>query len=82
MVELKLDEKNLVKYILPYTWKNEKLTYKNIICVCEIKENDPNDTPAFDTTLCDDDTQKAEYNVGRKSGKRYLVRHIKRDKLT
>ena len=59
MVELKLDETNLVKYILQYTWKNEKITYKNVICVFEIEENDPNDTPACDTTLCDDDTQQA-----------------------
>ena len=52
-VESKLDEKNCVEYTLPYTRNDEKLTYKNLIFVCVIEENDPNDI-----TLCDDDTQK------------------------
>ena len=71
-VEPKLDEENCVKYTWPYTRNDEKLTYKNIICVCEIEENDSNDT-----TSCDDDTQKAKYKVGRKYGKKYLSIHMK-----
>ena len=47
-------KKNCVEYTLPYTRNDERLTFKNMICVCEIEENDSNDT-----TSCDDDTQKA-----------------------
>ena len=42
--------------------KNKKLTNLNKICICEIEENNSNDTPA-----CDDDDHKAHFYQAQQS---------------